>query len=209
MRMTSSPKKTEPWWIYAAKWISNLFNPLTSLVLYFIYFATQFLTWQEAIKQFSPILGLLILPVTAWIVWNVKTGRYSNMDVSNRLQRKSLYVFLLLALLTYLIVTYFLFGSLDLVMVFLLVLMLLMQISNYWIKSSMHTAFNVFAAALFFTINPVVGIAWLGLAALVGVSRVVLKRHSVKEVLFGSGIALVVSICYLYFHIQTQSVLPL
>lgn len=207
--MTSSPKKTEPWLILASKWISNLFNPLTSLVLYFIYYATQFLTWEEALKQFSPILCLLILPVTLWIVWNVKTGRYSNMDVSNRKQRKSLYVFLFLALLTYIGVTYYLSGFLDLVMVFLLALILLMQLSNFWIKSSMHTALNVFAAALFFTINPVVGLFWLGLAALVGVSRVVLKRHSVKEVLFGAGIALVVSICYLYFHIQTNSVLPL
>lgn len=209
MRMTSFPKKTEPWWMNASKWISNLFNPLTSLVLYFIYYAAEFLTWKEAFREFAPILGLLILPIILWIVANVRSGRYSNMDVSNRIQRKSLYVFILLALLTYLLVSYFLLDTLDLVMVFLLALILLMQLSNFWVKSSMHTALNVFAAALFFSISPTLGLLWLGIAILVGITRVILKRHSIKEVLFGAGIALLISICYLYFHIQTNSLFPL
>ncbi len=207
--MSSSQTKTEPWWIYASKFISNFFNPFTSLVLYFIYYATRYLDLKESLVQFLPILLLLILPITLWIVWNVRSGRYSNMDVSNRRQRKSLYVFIFGAMLVYLVVSYFLFQKLDLLMLFLLLLVLLMQLSNFVIKSSMHTALNVFAAALFFSLEPWLGLVWLAIAAVVGLSRVLLKRHSVKEVLFGAGIALFVSFCYLYFHIQTQSVLPL
>lgn len=68
----------------------------------------------------------------------------------------------------------------------------------------MHTAFNVFVAALFFAINWKMGLLWLGIASLVGVTRIILKRHTVKEVFMGAGIAIVVSFIYLYCNIQFQ-----
>ncbi|HQD45325.1 MAG TPA: phosphatase PAP2 family protein, partial [Kaistella sp.] len=71
----------------------------------------------------------------------------------------------------------------------------------YFIKSSMHTAFNVFVAALFFAKSPVLGIFWLGIAVLVGITRIILKRHTVKEVFMGAIIAGVVSFIYLYANI--------
>ena len=85
-----------------------------------------------------------------------------------------------------------------------MVLLLVMQISNYFIKSSMHTAFNVFVAALFFAVHSGMGIFWFGIAILVGISRIILKRHTVQEVIAGAAIASFVSFIYLYTHIQIQ-----
>ncbi|GGP02310.1 hypothetical protein GCM10010992_06180 [Cloacibacterium rupense] len=68
----------------------------------------------------------------------------------------------------------------------------------------MHTSFNVFVSALFFSLNPIYGLIWLFLTLLVAISRVILKRHTVKEVIMGALIATVISFVYLYFDIQNH-----
>ena len=187
-----------------SKIISNFFNPLTSLFLYFLYFSYENYSVNEAAARFLPILLLMILPISIWIFWNVKNGNYTNMDVSNRQQRKSLYFFIIGAILVYLLYDFFLNENTDLVMVFLMILLLVMQISNYFIKSSMHTAFNLFVAALFFSINPILGVIWFFITILVGISRVILKRHTIEEVVSGALTAGFVSFIYLYTHIHLQ-----
>lgn len=187
-----------------SKFISNFFNPLVSLFLYFLYSSLQNYTAKEAAMRFLPILLLTMLPISLWIFWNVKKGNYTNMDVSNRNQRKSLYFFIAGAIGAYLLYDYFKNGTVDILMIFLMILLLVMQISNYFVKSSMHTAFNIFVSALFFSVNPVMGIIWFGIAVLVGITRIILRRHTLKEVISGAVIAGIVSFIYLYTNIQIQ-----
>lgn len=187
-----------------SKVISDFFNPLVSLFIFFLYMSIREYSLQDSILYFAPILLMIIVPVVIWLVWNVKTKRYSNMDVSDRVQRKTLYIFIASCVIIYLLFNYVKNGYIDLVMLFILILIFTMQISNFFIKSSMHTAFNVFVAALFFTLNWKAGLIWLGIAALVGVTRIILKRHTVKEVFMGAGIAFLVSFIYLYCNIQFQ-----
>ncbi|SMP09090.1 phosphatase PAP2 family protein [Chryseobacterium profundimaris] len=184
--------------------ISDFFNPLLSLIIFFVYMSIKNYALKDSLIYFLPIVLMIILPVIIWLVWNVKTGRYTNMDVSNRNQRKSLYFFIAACVISYLVFNYFKKGYIDLVMLFILILLFAMQISNYYIKSSMHTAFNVFVAALFFAMDTGFGLIWLAVAALVGLTRIILKRHTPKEVFMGAGIATVVSFIYLYCNIQFQ-----
>lgn len=187
-----------------SKIISDFFNPLLSLFIFFIYLSFMKYSLRNSIMYFLPILLIIIAPVMAWLVWKVKTGRYTNMDVSNRVQRKSLYIFIATCVVFYIAFNYFKNGYVDLVMLFILILLFALQISNFYIKSSMHTAFNIFVAALFFALNHTMGIVWLAIAILVGVTRIILKRHTPKEVLMGAGIAFTVSFLYLYCNIQFQ-----
>lgn len=187
-----------------SKVISDFFNPLVSLILFFVYMSTREYSLQDSVLYFLPVLVMIIIPVVIWLVWNVKTGRYTNMDVSNRVQRKTLYIFIAACVIAYLLFNYIKNGYIDLVMLFILVLLFALQISNLFIKSSMHTAFNVFVAALFFSLNWKMGLLWLGIAILVGITRIILKRHTVKEVFMGAGIAFLVSFIYLYCNIQFQ-----
>jgi len=187
-----------------SKVISDFFNPLVSLILFFVYMSIREYSFKDSVLYFLPILLMIIIPVVIWLVWNVKTGRYTNMDVSNRVQRKTLYIFLAVCVVAYLTFNYIKNGYIDLVMLFILVLLFALQISNLFIKSSMHTAFNVFVAALFFTLSWKMGLLWLGIATLVGITRIILKRHTVKEVFMGAGIAFLVSFLYLYCNIQFQ-----
>ncbi|GEN74637.1 phosphatase PAP2 family protein [Chryseobacterium hagamense] len=187
-----------------SKVISDFFNPLLSLFLFFAYMSFMKYSLKNSVLYFLPILLIIIAPVITWLVWNVKTGRYTNMDVSNRVQRKSLYVFIATCVVFYIAFNYFKNGYVDLVMLFILILLFALQISNFFIKSSMHTAFNVFVAALFFALSPTMGLVWLAIAILVGVTRIILKRHTPKEVFMGAGIAFIVSFLYLYCNIQFQ-----
>lgn len=187
-----------------SKVISDFFNPLVSLIIFFIYMSIREYSLKNSMLYFLPVLLMIIVPVVIWLVWNVKTGRYTNMDVSNRVQRKTLYIFIAVCVIAYLLFNYIRNGYIDFVMLFILVLLFALQISNLFIKSSMHTAFNVFVAALFFSLNWKMGFAWLGIAILVGITRIILKRHTVKEVFMGAGIAFLVSFIYLYCNIQFQ-----
>ncbi|WP_294272237.1 phosphatase PAP2 family protein [uncultured Chryseobacterium sp.] len=187
-----------------SKIISDFFNPLISLFIFFVLMSIWKYSLRDSVFHFLPILLIVILPVIIWILWNVKTGRYVNMDVSNRVQRKTLYIFIVVCVMVYMVYAYLASGSIDLVMLFILILLLALQISNFFIKSSMHTAFNVLVAALFVPMSWITGIIWLGIAALVGVTRVILKRHTVREVITGAGIAFVVSLIYLYCSMQLQ-----
>lgn len=190
--------------IKLSKMISNFFNPLTSLFIYFAYSSSREFTFSETAMLFLPLLLIVVIPISAWIYWNVKKGNYTNMDVSNRKQRKSLYFFIAVTLVLFLGYDYFFNENVDLIVTFLLLLLVLMQLSNYYIKSSMHTAFNVFVAALFFAIDPTLGLIWFIISILVGVTRIILKRHTVAEVISGASIALLVSFIYLYANIQIQ-----
>lgn len=187
-----------------SKVISDFFNPLVSLIIFFTYMSIREYSLKDSMLYFLPVLLMIIIPVVVWLVWNVKTGRYTNMDVSNRVQRKTLYIFIAVCVIVYLLFNYIKNGYIDLVMLFILVLLFALQISNLFIKSSMHTAFNVFVAALFFSLDWKMGLVWLGIAVLVGITRIILKRHTVKEVFMGAGIAFLVSFIYLYCNIQFQ-----
>lgn len=187
-----------------SKIISEFFSPLVSLFLFFIYRSIRDYSLKDSLFYFLPILLIIIIPVIIWLVWNVKTGRYTNMDVSNRVQRKTFYIFTAITVILYLLFHFVKNGSVDFLMLFILILLFALQVSNFFIKSSMHTAFNVFVAALFYSSNWKMGIAWLGIAVIVGITRVILKRHTVKEVFMGAGIAFLISFLYLYCNIHFQ-----
>lgn len=180
-----------------SRFISNFFNPLVSLVIYFFYYSYLNYSWEEATKKFLPILLLLIIPVALWIYRNVRKGVYSNMDVSNRKQRHSLYVFIIVATIVFLAVDYGIHNEIDWTVLMLCILLSLMQLSNFFIKSSMHTSLNIYVAALFYAVNPALGFIWLLLAILIGLTRIILKRHTPQEVLSGAAIAIFVSLIYL------------
>ena len=64
--------------------LSNVLNPLFSMLIFFIFFAYEKMETAEAFNNLLWIVILVIIPIFGWIYWNVKTGRYTNMDVSDR-----------------------------------------------------------------------------------------------------------------------------
>ncbi|MFP7654516.1 hypothetical protein [Chryseobacterium proteolyticum] len=102
--------------------ISEFFSPLVSLFLFFVYKSVHEYSLKDSVTYFLPILLIIIIPIIIWLIWNVKTGRYTNMDVSNRVQRKTFYIFAAIAVIAYLLFHYIKYGSLDFLMLFILIL---------------------------------------------------------------------------------------
>lgn len=184
--------------IKLSKVISNIFNPTFSIITYYIYLCLVKFNIKETIEILTPLLLLTIFPIMIWIGYNVKKGNYTNMDVSDRKQRVTLYYFIFGAIGVYLLFNYFYNHVADYQIFYLLLLLILLFLSNFFIKSSMHTALNIYVAALFYNLNPQMGLIWLGISFLVGITRIIIKRHTVQEVISGTFLAFVVSILYLY-----------
>jgi hypothetical protein len=130
-----------------SKLISNFFNPITSLLLYFIYLSYTSYSFTDALSNFTPLFLIIILPIIFWIYYNVKLGKYESMDVSNRKSRKTLYVFINATKIIYILYDFYFNSVYNIMMLFLLILLIILQFSNFFIKSSMHTAQNLFDAA--------------------------------------------------------------
>ncbi|WP_417429480.1 phosphatase PAP2 family protein [Halpernia sp.] len=182
-----------------AKFFTNLFNPLFSLLLYFFYVQIKVGDFNEGLKQFLLLFFILILPISFWIYKRVKSGKYSDADVSDRKERKTLYYFIIAALTIYILINYLITNKFETEILYLLFLLIIMQISNLFIKSSMHTALNIYVAALFFAQNHYLGIIWLIISLIVGFTRIILKKHTLQEVISGAIIAIVVSSLFLNF----------
>lgn len=200
------PKESPDINISASNILSTILNPLFSLLFFFGFYAYEKMEYHMALKNLGLMIFFVVIPIFGWIYWNVKSGRYTNMDVSDRKQRNSLYIFNFIIIAVYIEILNLTQQefSFILINIFLLILMMTMHFSNFFIKSSMHTSFNVFVSVLFFNLNPYFGFFWLGLTVLLGISRVILKRHTPKEVFMGASIATIISIVYLYFDIQNQ-----
>jgi membrane-associated phospholipid phosphatase len=181
-----------------SKLISNFFNPITSLLLYFIYLSYTSYSFTDALSNFTPLFLIIILPIIFWIYYNVKLGKYESMDVSNRKSRKTLYVFINATIIIYILYDFYFNSVYNIMMLFLLILLIILQFSNFFIKSSMHTALNLFVAALFLSQNVTLGILWIFITILVGFSRIILKKHTTKEVLMGFLLSAIVSLAFLY-----------
>lgn len=182
--------------------ISNVFNPIVSLLSFLIYDCMMHPNFSESINRFVSVFIFIIIPTIVWISWNVKQGKYKDADVSNRKQRMSLYFFIESCIFLYLLSKYLFFHRYDTPMIFVLLLLITLHISNYFIKSSMHTAFNILTAVLFFWKDANFGILWLGIAIVVSISRIILKRHTWSEIISGSIIAVIISAFYLFYNFQ-------
>jgi len=182
-----------------ATFISIVGHPLLTIPLFILIV----LFGNEDSSRAAPIsfliIGCVFIPVIIRLYIKSKNGSYTNFDVSDKIQRRSLYLFVVPLLL---IVTIILFATnqsrnLCLGVLFALLLLILSQAINYFVKSSLHVSLNIYLSALIFTVNFKAGVAALLFTALISWSRVKLGRHSVKEVLFGLLIGTIISLILL------------
>ena len=76
-----------------ARLLSNVFHPfLVSLVTLILVIYLDGATLLEAIKWTVIGFGIVILPLTIYLVINVRRGRYSDWSISIREQRSNIYI---------------------------------------------------------------------------------------------------------------------
>lgn len=154
---------------------------LTGIVSYTLLPAT------EALIAELIALGVVILPSCVYTLVRVRQGRWGNLDVSDQRERAQFYSVLFPLLLIIAGISWSADVPRPIPLGALAILMLVGSalVINSWVKVSLHTGFGIFAAAAFFFFTPILGAVVFLLAMLVGWSRVVLDRHSVREVIYG------------------------
>jgi len=65
---------------------------------------------------------------------------------------------------------------------------------NLYVKSSLHVSMNIYLSFLIMPINATIGIIVLLLTGLIAWSRIVLGRHTFKEVWVGTILGLIIGL---------------
>lgn len=162
-------------------------HPLVTVpfVVIFILFQTQ--PFKNALFISCLVIGIIQIPVLIHLFKKFKKKEIESFDVSDRLERKKFYFFVLPLLILVNLILYFTEQSRDLIFGFLFatILLLMMQAMNYFIKSSLHVAVNVYLGFLLFQIHPILGSFWWVFTGIIAWSRLALKKHTTQEVMCG------------------------
>jgi membrane-associated phospholipid phosphatase len=132
----------------------------------------------------------VVLPVALLLIRGVRSGRWSDADVSVPKERASFYPPAILLSLGG-VIALVLIGAPGFIFrgaLITLVLLLLAAGINRVVKISLHTMFAFYCAVILVRIGILPGGIALILASLVFWSRLHLRRHTIGEVLLGAGL---------------------
>jgi len=179
----------------AAQVVSFAGNPLITIPLMVEILLLRYGS-PKIILEMSIVVGSLMIIALAWIAFQYKKGSYSDFSVSDRRQRFSLYLFIipLVFIVSY---VFQLTGQPEYVYkAFLMggILMTISYLSNFFIKSSLHSSLNTYLGCAVLLVNSTLGMAVLLLTILIAWSRIILKKHTLNEVISGITIGVIASI---------------
>lgn len=177
-----------------AKYISIIGHPLLTIPVFVIIVMFAYEGFHKALLISFLIVVCVIIPTVIRNYIKTKNGEYTNFDVSVRRQRYSMYLFAISLLV---IITIILFNTrqprnLCLGVLFGLILLIISYIVNFFIKCSDHVSLTIYLSFLIIPTNFFIGIIVLLFSGLIGWSRVVLKRHTIKEVYVGTIIGFII-----------------
>lgn len=189
-----------------ARWISVVGHPFLLMPLLTGIIAYHVLPAKQALIAELVALGVVIFPAGLYTLFQVRRGTWGDLDVSNQKERDHFYGILLLLLVILTGVAWLaeVPQSIPLGSLAIIILVGSAFVVNIWIKISLHTGFGVFVALTLSLINPTLATIALLLACLVAWSRVVLGRHTRREVILGGmlGSAVGGGFVALLYHIN-------
>lgn len=183
-----------------AKAISFIGHPLLTIPLFVAVMMFVFEDFEKALLNSALIIGCIFLPLFLRMYIKSRNGTYTNFDVSDRIQRKTLFTFIIPLMIVVTVISFktSATSNFSLSILFGTILVVISQIINLFIKSSLHVSLNIYLSALVMTADFRIGIAVFLFSGLIAWSRVALGRHSWKEVIFGYCIGLIISATMLY-----------
>ncbi len=175
-----------------AKWISRIFHPFLVAVL-----TLTLATYQSGSPIPAVILWVgisfatVILPVSLYILWMIRKGKYSDAYVSIREQRHSLYNVATLCLVV--LVVILAVGDPPVVVTACIVSGVLANglgmLINRFTKISVHSAAMAGCTAVLLVFAPVVGWVMVFATLITGWARKVLKAHTLSQIVLGYLVA--------------------
>jgi hypothetical protein len=170
-----------------ARWISILAHPFMLIAVLVVAATVHLRGGRDALPNLVVVAGFVIVPSFVLMIWQVRRGRWANVDASNKRERPLLYgvgIAAVATLLVYLSVrgaeAFLVRGA-----VIVLVLLLVCAGATRWIKLSLHVAAAALTATALILLGSPVG--WIIAAALPALiwSRLALGRHTPAELMVG------------------------
>lgn len=191
--LSKTPSATR---IRVARHISNILSPL-AVSLPFIFFVALYHAQNILIALLYALIILFFLSFgpTVYILVGVRTGKFTDPDVSRRSQRVGPFLFGITSALIGLGTLFFTHGPKNLQTLLLITIVsgFVMMIVTFWWKISIHAS-SLAAAATFLTaLYGSVTLPVFVLLIAVCWSRVVLRRHTVGQVIAGSLLSIVLT----------------
>ncbi|HEX6861223.1 MAG TPA: hypothetical protein VF414_00315, partial [Thermoanaerobaculia bacterium] len=177
-----------------AAWVSVVAHPFVLIPVLVAVVTARSLPPREAAAVVALVVAGSILPMLWIIVRRVRSGAWTDHDVSVREQRTGMYPAAMAISAGTVVLLYaasvapgILRGT-----VAIFVLIAVSALVNQWLKVSLHTGFAAFTAVSLLSVSRPMGIAAAVVALAVAWSRLELRRHTLPEVvggaLLGAGI---------------------
>lgn len=186
-----------------ARAISNILSPaaisVPMIVLVAFYQASSV---THALIYAAITLFFLSIGPFGYILLNVRLGKLSDIDVSKRSERVKPFIFGLLSICLGWFVLVLTHGPDALISVLMVTAIsgLIMMLITLWWKISLHASSLAGAATMLTALYGAVTLPLFGLLILVCWSRVVLRRHTVAQVIAGSLLSIVLAALLLKVH---------
>ena len=183
-----------------ARHVSNILAPAT-ISLPFILLVAFYHTQDQLTAFVYACITLFFLSIgpLLYIIIGVRLGKLSDIDVSRRSQRAGPFLFGIFSVMLGWLVLTFTHGprNLQTVMIITVFSGIIMMMITFWWKISMHASSLGGAATLLTVLYGAVMLPLFVLLVLVSWSRVVLRRHTVTQVIAGSLAGIVLSLVIL------------
>jgi membrane-associated phospholipid phosphatase len=191
------PSPSKPLREHIARYVSNILSPISVSIpfifLVALYHAQNMLA---ALAYASATLFFISIGPMAYILVGVYQGKFTDIDVSVRSQRSGPFLFSILSAFVGLLILSFFHGPRDLQTVMLAVIAcgtVLMLVTLWW-KISMHASALAAAVTMLTALYGNIILPAYVLLILVCWSRVVLRRHTMAQVIAGSLLSIGLSI---------------
>jgi membrane-associated phospholipid phosphatase len=188
----------QPLHVRFARLVSIVLSPVT---ISFPFIALVALYSHESNALLSAILTLFFLSFgpTLYIIIGVRSGKFTDVDVSVRSQRTGPFLFSILSSLLGFFVLDYIHGSKNLESVLLITAIsgIILMTITFWWKISMHASSLSGVVTMLSILYGKFMLPAFLLVLLVSWSRVVLRRHTVAQVAVGSLVGIILSWVFL------------
>ena len=186
--VSSLPVMPPPFRKRMAAWVSVAAHPFVLVPVLVTVVAVRSMPPRQAAIVVGLVLAGSILPMLWMIVRRVRSGAWTDHDVSVREQRTGFYP-AALAMTGGTVVLLYAFGVGPSILrgtVAIFGLIAVSALVNLWLKVSLHAGFAAFTAVALFAVSQPMGVAAVAVALAVAWSRLELRRHTWLEVVVGA-----------------------
>lgn len=190
----------KPRHVRIARHISNILSP-ASISLPFLLLVALYRAQNQLIALFYAFITLFFVSIgpLAYIIICVRLGKISDVDVSRRTERVGPFLFGTSSVLVGLLVLLLIQGPKDLqtALIITATSAIVLMITTLWWKISIHASSLGGAATMLTALYGAVMLPCFFLLILVSWSRVVLRRHTILQVIAGSLVSIMLSLLIL------------